>query len=232
MTLYATFPYSCPYLPDRTAVSAVYDPDVPLEPVLYGELIQLGFRRSGHRLYRPYCPACAACQSLRIPVTSFRPSRSQRRAWHRNSDLRIGQRPPEVTDEDFALFRRYQQARHPGGEMDFSDPKDYGLACLDSPVDTVLLEIRQPDGRLVAVAITDLLPTGLSAVYTFFDPHEQQRSLGTFAILKQIEYARTLGLPHVYLGYWIGESPQMAYKSRFRPAEVWSAGGWQPLEGP
>ena len=229
MTLYATFPYTCPYLPDRTAVSAVYDPDVPVDSALYGELIRLGFRRSGHRLYRPYCPGCAACQSLRIPVASFRPNRSQRRAWHRNTDLQISQRSPEVTEEDFALFRRYQQTRHPGGEMDFSDPEDYGLACLDSPVETLLLEFRRADGALIAVAITDVLPTGLSAVYTFFDPEERQRSLGTFAILHQIEYARALGLPHVYLGYWIQESPQMAYKSQFRPAQVWSAGDWQAL---
>jgi arginine-tRNA-protein transferase len=229
MTLYATFPYPCPYLPDRTAVSAVYDPDAPVGSLLYSDLIRHGFRRSGHRLYRPHCPQCSACKSLRIPVADFRPSRSQRRAWRHNADLHTTLRAPEVTAEDFALYSRYQRVRHPGGEMDFDSPEDYGRACLASPVDTVIAEFREDGGRLMAVAITDVLPAGLSAVYTFFDPHEPRRSLGTLAVLWQIEYARRVGLPHVYLGYWIRESPQMAYKSRFRPAEAWEGDGWRPL---
>jgi arginine-tRNA-protein transferase len=233
MTLYATFPYDCPYLANRTAVSAVYDPHLPVDTGLYGELIRYGFRRSGERLYRPHCPGCSACESLRIPVAGFRPDRSQRRTWRRNGDLSVSVERSEFQEEHFALYRRYQQGRHPGGEMDFDDPTEYARACLESPVDTRLITFRGPDeGRLLAVAVTDFLPTGLSAMYTFFDPDAARRSLGTYAILWQIRHARELDLPHVYLGYWVRESPKMAYKSRFRPSEVWSGYGWRELASP
>ncbi|MEF8793730.1 arginyltransferase [Thiohalorhabdus sp.] len=235
MTLYATFPYDCPYLPDRTAVSAVYDPTVPLDSSLYGELIRYGFRRSGYRLYRPHCPGCAACESLRIDVNDFRADRGQRRCWRRNTDLTVGIEPAVFRKEHFRLYKTYQGVRHSGGEMDFEDPADYARACLESPVDTHLVTFRDPTCHLVAVAITDFLTTGLSAMYTFFDPEASRRSLGTYAVLWQIQQARTLGLPHVYLGYWIRESPKMAYKSHFRPAEVWTGQQWRQLapdEGP
>ncbi|MFA9460783.1 arginyltransferase [Thiohalorhabdus methylotrophus] len=230
MTLYATFPYDCPYLPDRTAVSAVYDPGVPVDSRLYGELIRYGFRRSGPRLYRPHCPACSACESLRIPSERFRSDRSQRRIWRRNADIQVNIRPAELDPDHFDLYRRYQKARHPGGEMDFQDPEDFERACLSSPVDTRLVEMRDPDNRLLAVAITDFLPTGLSAMYTFFEPTAERRSLGTYAILWQIDHAREAGYPHVYLGYWIRECAKMAYKNRFRPAEVWTGSFWRELE--
>lgn len=230
MTLYATFPYDCPYLEGRTAISAVYDPNVPVDGNLYGELIRYGFRRSGRRLYRPHCPGCSACESLRIPAGTFRPSRSHRRARRRSEDLAVTVLPPEYWPEHFALYRKYQRHRHPGGEMDFEDPGDFARACLESPVDTRLITFRDPGGRLVAVAITDFLPTGLSAVYTFFDPDQTQRSPGTLAILWQIQHARELGLPHVYLGYWIRDCGKMAYKSRFRPAEVWTGRSWRELD--
>lgn len=235
MTLYATFPYDCPYLPDRTAVSAVYDPNIPVSTELYGELIRYGFRRSGYRLYRPHCPGCAACESLRLPAARFRGDRNQRRTWRRNADLTAHVEPPTFREEHFRLYKRYQGARHPGGEMDFDDPADYARACLESPVDTRLVSFRDPEGELLAVAVTDFLSTGLSAMYTFFDPESGKRSLGTFAVLWQIQQAWLAGLPHVYLGYWIRESPKMTYKSRFRPAEVWTGQQWRDLapdEGP
>ncbi|MFP4560161.1 MAG: arginyltransferase [Thiohalorhabdus sp.] len=230
MTLYATFPYECPYLPDRTAVSAVYDPGVPVDSQLYGELIRYGFRRSGPRLYRPHCPGCSACESLRIPADRFLADRGQRRTWRRNADLHARIRPAELDPEHFELYRRYQRNRHPGGEMDFREPKEFERACLTSPVDTRLVELREPGGRLLAVAITDFLPTGLSAMYTFFAPEEGRRSLGTYAILWQIAHAREEGFPHVYLGYWIRDCGKMAYKDRFRPAEIWTGSYWQELE--
>ncbi|HKJ70233.1 MAG TPA: arginyltransferase [Gammaproteobacteria bacterium] len=230
MTLYATFPYDCPYLPSRTAVSAVYDPNVAVTSELYGELIRYGFRRSGYRLYRPHCPGCAACESLRIDAAGFRPSRAQRRTWRRNGDLTARIEPAGYREEHFRLYKRYQGGRHPGGEMDFEDPADYARACLESPVDTRLVTFRDGEGRLLAVAVTDFLSTGLSAMYTFFEPEASRRSLGTFAVLWQIQHARELGLPHVYLGYWIRESPKMAYKSWFRPAEVWTGSRWRALE--
>jgi arginine-tRNA-protein transferase len=229
MTLYATFPYDCPYLPDRTAVSAVYDPNVAVTTELYSELIRYGFRRSGYRLYRPHCPGCVACESLRIDSEGFRPGRSQRRTRRRNADLTARIEPAVFREEHFRLYKRYQQTRHPGGEMDFEDPADYARACLESPVDTRLVTFRDPDERLLAVAVTDFLASGLSAMYTFFDPDLPQRSLGTYALLWQIGQARSMGLAHVYLGYWIRESPKMAYKSRFRPAEVWTGQAWREL---
>lgn len=235
MTLYATFPYDCPYLPDRTAVSAVYDPNVAVSTDLYGELIAYGFRRSGYRLYRPHCPGCAACESLRIPTDRFHPDRAQRRAWRRNADLSARIEPAVFREEHFRLYKKYQGSRHPGGEMDFEDPADYARACLESPVDTRLVTFRDPEERLLAVAVTDFLPTGLSAMYTFFDPDADRRSLGTYAVLWQLRQARGQGLDHIYLGYWIRESPKMAYKSRFRPAEVWTGWQWRELaadEGP
>jgi arginine-tRNA-protein transferase len=231
MTLYATFPYDCPYLPDRLAVSAVFDPQVPVDSNLYGALIAQGFRRSGDRLYRPHCPACEACRSLRIPAAEFAPDRSQRRTWRRNADLTATVRPNTFEPEHYQLYRRYQQDRHPSGEMDFDDPDDYRRACLESPVDTRLVEFRAPDNTLMAVAITDYLPTGLSAMYTFFEPSARKRSLGIFAILWQVAEAAGLGLPHVYLGYWVAECRKMAYKNNFRPAEVWEGSGWRRLAG-
>lgn len=229
MTLYATFPYTCPYLEDRTAVSAVYDPHVPIDDALYSKLISHGFRRSGYRLYRPQCPGCAACESLRIPAEGFLPNRSQRRTWRRNADLAVRLEPPAYRREHFTLYKRYQQQRHPEGEMDFEDPADYARACLESPVDTRLVTFRDRPGRLLAVAITDFLEAGLSAMYTFFEPEAARRSLGTYAILWQVEYARQRGLPHVYLGYWVRECAKMAYKSQFRPAEVWTGQAWRTL---
>jgi arginine-tRNA-protein transferase len=229
MPLYATFPYDCPYLPDQRAVSAVFDPQVPVDTDLYGALIAQGFRRSGDRLYRPHCPACDACRSLRVPAAEFTPDRSQRRTWRRNADLTATLRDNVLDEEHYALYRRYQQARHPSGEMDFDDPDDYRRACLASPVDTRLAELRDPHGQLLAVAITDFLPTGLSAMYTFFEPRAHRRSLGTYAILWQIAEAAARGLPHVYLGYWVADCRKMAYKRRFRPAEVWDGSGWRRL---
>ncbi len=229
MTLYATFPYTCPYLPDRTAVSAVYDPYTPIDGPLYNQLIQYGFRRSGYRLYRPQCPGCAACESLRIPVAHFRPNRNQRRTWRRNTDLETSFEPPTYRSEHFALYKRYQGYRHPEGDMDFEDPADYARACLDSPLDTRLVSFRKPEGQLLAVAITDFLEGGLSAVYTFFEPAAARRSLGTYAILWQIAHAQRHGLTHLYLGYWVQQCAKMAYKGQFQPAEVWSGWQWRTL---
>ncbi len=230
MTLYLTYPYPCPYLEERTAISGVYDPYAPVDSYIYGELIQYGFRRSGAQLYRPHCPACNACRSLRVPTTAFRPNRSQRRTWRKNQDLQVELQPPEFVSEHFTLYQRYQKARHPGGMMDSDDPTDYYQVCVNSPVDTWHVEFREPSKRLLAVAVTDLLPGGLAAMYTFFDPDAMERSLGTYAILWQLEYARSQRIPHVYLGYWIAECAKMAYKSAFHPAEVWNGHSWYPLD--
>lgn len=220
--------HACGYLADRHARSAFVDPAFPLEPRLYGALLDQGFRRSGDYAYRPMCLNCRACQSARIVSREFVPDRAQRRCWKRNADLRRDVRR-ELTDEHYALYRRYLAARHPSGGMDPEDADAFRefLACEWGA--TEFWEFRDGE-RLVAVAVVDRIPQGLSAVYTFFDPDLSERSLGTFAILSQIERARLEGLPHVYLGYWVPGSAKMDYKRRYQPLEVLRGSHWQRLD--
>lgn len=220
--------HACGYLQDRHARSAFVDPAFPLEPSLYGALLDQGFRRSGDYAYRPMCLNCRACQSARIVSHAFTPDRAQKRCWKRNADLQlsIGGR---LTDEHYALYRRYLAARHHNGGMDPDDVDAFRefLACGWGA--TEFWEFRA-ERQLVAVAVVDRVPSGLSAVYTFFDPELTNRGLGTFAILSQIERAKAERLPHVYLGYWVQGSAKMDYKRRFRPLEVLRGGQWQALE--
>ena len=227
--VFQTIEHGCGYYPDRSARNVVLDPAAPALPRIYGRALERGFRRSGGHVYRPNCPACQACVSSRIAVGSFTPDRSQRRCEKRNADLESRVMPPLANDENFALYRRYLAARHAGGGMDDPEPQDFErfLACEWSP--TRFIELRLA-GELLAVAVTDVLPVGLSAVYTFYSPDHVDRSLGTCAILRQIALARANGLPHVYLGYWIAGHPKMDYKSRFRPLERLRDGGWHTDE--
>lgn len=197
----------------------------------YETLIRLGFRRSGHFFYRPYCDDCQACQAIRVPVASFQPNRSQKRAWIKHAGLATNVQTPFFSDEHYALYLRYQMSRHSGGGMDGDDAHQYREFLLDSPVDTLLVEFREPSvagemGTLKMVSIIDQLDHGLSSVYTFFDPDPGQ-SYGTFNVLWQIERARSCQLPYLYLGYWIRECPKMSYKNSFRPHELFDKGRWQ-----
>lgn len=231
LAFYATPEHPCSYLPGRTARTLFADPTVRLNSEIYSRLSLYGFRRSGRHIYRPSCPACDACIPVRIPVQGFRARRRQRRSWRRNDDLRVVPREPQFDPEHFELYRRYISARHPGGGMDNPDPSQY-LDFLTAPwSETVFYEFRA-GAELMAVAVTDHLEHGLSAVYTFFDPDRPRRGLGTHAILWQIEECRRLGLPWLYLGYWIAESPKMAYKMQFQPLEQFREGRWLPLELP
>ncbi len=223
-----TLPHPCSYLPGRQAITLFADPAFPLTLDHYGRLIELGFRRSGAHLYRPACPSCEACQSLRVPAADFRPRRRHRRVLKRNADLEVRRLPPAFDGAHYDLYRRYIRWRHPGGGMDEADPERY-MDFLTAPwCDTAFYAFHQGK-RLLAVAVVDHLPQGLSAVYTFYAPEEAHRGLGTFAILWQIEEARRLNLPWVYLGYWIASSSKMAYKADFRPCEVFFQGRWRPL---
>lgn len=226
--LFQTLPHACGYFRARTAQNLVLDPAAPDLPTLYALSLARGFRRAGGHVYHPHCPRCQACEPCRIDVAKFEPSRSQRRCLAVNEDIELVECRPGLTDERHDLYARYLHARHPGGGMDDASNEDFSqfLAAPWSP--TVFLELRLT-GKLVAVAVTDVCSTGLSAVYTFFDPDLPKRGLGTLAILRQIESTRARALPHLYLGYWIANHPKMGYKARFHGLQVLGTSGWVAL---
>ncbi len=198
-------------------------------------LTQSGFRRSQTIAYRPACESCRACVSVRVKVNDFVLSKSFRRVLERNLDLSALVARAEPTSEQYSLFRGYLDARHGDGGMADMSVLDYSMMIEDSHVESRLVEYRatapSPDaGALIAVCLTDMLADGLSMVYSFYEPEEQHRSLGTFMILDHIERARRLGLPHLYLGYWVEGSKKMAYKARFLPQERLGMNGWDRIE--
>jgi len=213
--------FRCPYLPGRRARQLTIVPR-PLQPGVYHALMDLNFRRLGPLFYRPSCDACLECQMIRLPVSEFRPSRSQRRCRQRNRDLEVTLGAPVPSDEKNALYRRYLEARH-DGQMDGS-PFEFESFLYTSEIETLEIEYRD-HGRLVAVGIADAEPLALSAVYCYFDPAASRRALGVFNVLRLIEQCRRRGVPHLYLGYYVRDSPKMAYKAAYRPCEVLEASG-------
>jgi leucyl-tRNA---protein transferase len=221
--------HRCSYLPGRMARSVFVDPQLTLDPARYGALLDLGFRRSGSYVYRPACGACQECRPVRLPVAQFRPTRAQRRCAKRNADLRLSLEG-ELGAEHYALYRRYLHARHPGGGMDPEDREAFRSFLSSAWGCTEILALRDGAGQLLAAGVIDRVPQGLSAVYTYFEPGLPDRSLGTYSILVEIERAKALGLPYLYLGYWVAGSAKMDYKRHFRPLEVLGATGWGPSE--
>ena len=221
----------CPYLPGRYERKLMTEIEGALASKTYSMLSRAGFRRSHNYAYRPACSGCAACVAVRVPVRDFAPSRSLRRVERQNRGLIAEDRPAHATREQFALFNRYIRSRHGDGEMANMTFTEYRAMVEDSRLDTRVTEFRGDNGDLAAACLTDLLEDGLSAVYSFFEPSLAGRSLGNYMVLWLIQEARRTGLPYVYLGYWISQSPKMAYKARFQPLEGLGPAGWAPIGG-
>ncbi|MEX2649028.1 MAG: arginyltransferase [Alphaproteobacteria bacterium] len=230
VVFYGTAPQPCPYLPGRVESKIITELAGPTAPGLHDRLVRAGFRRSHGLAYRPACKGCDACVPVRVPVAGFRPDRTQRRIARRNRDLVAHECPPRASREQYELFRRYQRSRHADGGMALMGTRDYRDMVEETSVATRIVEFRDPAGRLVAVSLTDVVADGLSGIYKFFDPARAALSPGVAIILWHIERARALGLPHVYLGYWISGCGKMSYKANYRPIEALGPDGWRPME--
>ncbi|MFT7288839.1 MAG: arginyl-tRNA--protein-N-Asp/Glu arginylyltransferase [Halieaceae bacterium] len=230
LKVYTTYPHRCSYLEDEEATTLFIDPRQTVDQTLYSNLSMLGFRRSGNHIYRPHCSHCSACIPARVPVQEFTPSRTQKRCAKRNADLRVVSRESISDAEAYALYDRYIRARHADGDM-YPPDRDQFESFLNNPWGcTQYLEFRKDD-ELLAIAVVDAMLDGLSAIYTFYDPAAESRSLGRYAILWQIERCIREGLPYVYLGYWIRNCRKMAYKVDYQPLEMLISNQWQRSTG-
>jgi arginyl-tRNA--protein-N-Asp/Glu arginylyltransferase len=236
MKFYLTSPQPCPYLPGKTERKVFANLAVDGAVSLNDSLTRSGFRRSQTIAYRPACKTCGACRSVRIDVAAFQMSRRWRRVLARNVDLEREANPARATREQFRLLKRYLDRRHPGGGMTDMEIRDYAGMVDASPVHTAVFEYRSrlngkpgDDGVLQAAALTDVLRDGLSMVYSFYRPELADRSVGSFMVLDHVRLALELGLPYVYLGYWVRGSEKMGYKADFTPLEVFDGEDWRPL---
>lgn len=221
--------HECSYLDDHDAITLFVDPNYPVVMSQYSALAKLGFRRSGSNIYRPHCKDCGLCIPVRVPVDEFKPNRSQRRNKTANNDISISVVDAVFNDEHYDLYRRYMKGRHAGGGMDNDEPESYETLISADWSLSKLLEFRL-DEKLLMVAVIDIFDDGISAVYTFFDPEYPTRGLGVFGILSEIDYAQSLDLEWLYLGYWNPKTNKMSYKSNYQPMEFFDGHDWQWLK--
>ena len=233
---FVTSPSPCPYLPGKEERKVFTELNGQHAGELNDALGRIGFRRSQSVAYRPSCIGCSACVSVRVVADAFKPNASQRKLIKRHADLEVHACRPWATDEQYRLLRRYLSARHPGGGMAMMDESDYADMVEHSPVNSFVVEYREPStdgrrGKLVAACITDQQADGLSMIYSFFDADDPARpGLGNFVIMDHILRSHSAGLDYVYLGYWVKGSRRMAYKTRYRPIEVLGPDGWSSFD--
>jgi len=227
LNLYCSQESNCTYLPHKQSSTLFVDPAATLDTTTYSYLLAQGFRRSGGHVYKPYCNPCQACIPLRLPVTDFKPNRNQRRVWAKSSEkLVVNTKPAVFQNEHFELYCRYMQSRHPDGGMANPTPDSFLSFLTSNWCKTQFFEL-QVAGKLAAIAVTDILPNGLSAVYTFFDPELSHLSPGVLALLWQIQEAQRRESPWLYLGYWVPGCTKMSYKSNYRPLQICIQEQWQ-----
>lgn len=229
LNLLRTEAHSCSYLDNLLAITEFVSPEHEVDLKTYQAINDAGFRRSGQHFYRPNCDSCSQCKPLRVLSKEFIPTKSQKRILRLNTNIEISVQEKPDADIYFDLYKSYILERHQDGDMCPPDREQFDNFICAAPGCTRFLEFRSNSNKLLMVAVCDFLPYGLSAIYSFFDPQEEQRSLGSYAILAQINIAKKMGLPYLFLGYWIEESPKMNYKSRFKPCEVLENGDWSPI---
>jgi arginine-tRNA-protein transferase len=217
--------HPCSYLTRNNAQTLFFDPRETISPAIYQNLTNQGFRRSGSHLYRPHCDTCQACIPIRVPVADFKLNRTQKRTPRRNKDLEVRIEEATFTKKHYHLYERYISLRHADGDM-YPASEDQYRSFLLSPWSKSLFVSLYKENQLLSVAVTDRQPNGLSAIYTFFEPLEEKRSLGVLSILEQVKLCRQLELPYLYLGYWIKGCAKMAYKIGYRPAELYINHHW------
>lgn len=229
--LLRTEPHPCSYLDGAIATTEFISPGEEIDLGRYQAINDLGFRRSGAHFYRPACQSCSECRPLRVPVGDFRPSKSQRRILKKNSSHSIRIETEPEADKYFSLYQNYILERHAEGDMYPPDRKQFDNFICCKRDCTRFIEFYADDSanNLIMVAVCDLLADGISAIYSFFDPKYSQLSLGSYAVLAEIDIAKQIGLSYLYMGYWIADSKKMNYKNRFRPCQILEKGEWRTL---
>jgi arginine-tRNA-protein transferase len=225
LVFYATPEHDCSYLADKQATTVFVDPKAKVDLDIYTQLSNLGFRRSGNHYYRPHCKACNACIPIRIPVTTFRPSRSQKRILKLNKNVEVRLMSADFHEDHYLIYEKYIHIRHADGDMFPPSREQYRSFLIEGPSITRFAEFSL-NGQVIGVAVVDILIDGYSAIYTFFDPDYAHLSLGTYAILWQIQAAKEKTLPFLYLGYFIKACTKMSYKTAFKPFEAHIENTW------